>query len=194
MKFSQFSPRTTVLQATAVAVLALSASTVFAQGMMGPGDKAGHHGMHAGKDHADFAKRRVEHMSKIVGATDEQKAKLLTIAEGSAKNMQALHEKQRDLHKREMDLMTAATIDRNAINRLNAEQAANHDALRQIRDKAQLDSAEVLTAEQRTKLASNMKNRMEQHKGHMGPGHGKANGPKSMDYAAPAPRNEESRN
>ena len=164
--------------AAAMLVLATtSANLAFADGH-GKGERGdkggrmGHHGMmhNMTPEMAEkFAQRRVERLAKQVGASEEQKAKMLSIAKESAKQAQAQHSKMEDVHNREKALMAAPTLDRAAIEKLNTEKAAQHDAMRKIREKAQLDTLEVLTPEQRAKMGEKM---------HMGKKQGEKKGKK----------------
>jgi Spy/CpxP family protein refolding chaperone len=120
----------------------------------------GHRGWHGGEG---FSEERVERMVKHFGvevdATEEQKAKLTEIAKAAAKDLQPLREKVREARKQGMELLAAPTIDRGAIERLRAEQIQAADAASKRMIQALTDVAEVLTPEQRQKLAERMQMR-----------------------------------
>jgi protein CpxP len=111
---------------------------------------------------ADPAKmdQRVEHMIKRlaskVDASAEQKEKLAVIAKGAARDLSPLREKAQSARKQGIALLSAASVDRAAIERLRAEQIQFADAGSKRLAQALADAAEVLTPEQRAKLAQSM--------------------------------------
>lgn len=121
----------------------------------------GHRGWQGGGE--GFSEERIERMVKHFGvevdATDEQKAKLTEIAKAAAKELQPLRAKVREARKQGMELLAAPTIDRGAIERLRAEQIQAADAASKRMIQALADVAEVLTPEQRQKLAERMQKR-----------------------------------
>jgi len=109
--------------------------------------------------------RRVKHFAVEVDATPAQTAKLTEIAKAAAKDLRPLREKVRDARKRGMDLLSAPTIDRAAIERLRAEQIQAADAASRRVSQALADTAEVLTPEQRKKFAERMQQRHGRQRG-----------------------------
>jgi len=139
----------------------------------GPG--YGHHGRGFMGGQLDPAKAeaRIERMVKRIGfevdATPEQRAKLTEIAKSAAKDLQPLRQKVQDARKRGMELLTAATVDRGAIERLRSEQIQAADATSKRLSQALADAADVLTPEQRKKAAEHFQKR--QGGRHGGPEH-----------------------
>ncbi len=106
-----------------------------------------------------FADKRMQHMLDDVKANDEQKAKASAIVKASLEKGAPLAEKLRDNHEQMRKLMSAATIDKAAIEVLRVEQIKLMDESSKLMTQTLQDVAEVLTPEQRTKLAEKMEKR-----------------------------------
>ncbi len=106
-----------------------------------------------------FAERGVKHMLDDVKANDAQKAQATAIVKASVEKGAPLAEKLRDNHEQMRKLMSAATIDKAAIETLRAEQIKLADEASKLATQTMQDIAEVLTPEQRAKLAEKMEKR-----------------------------------
>ncbi len=135
---------------------------------IGIGGHAWAHGGHHGHDRGamtDPAKmdERIESMVKRmlsrVDATDEQRTKVAAIAKQAGADLRGLREKQRSLRAKGLELLGAPTVDRAAIEGLRAEQMKLADEASKRVALALADTADVLTPEQRAKLAQAMKER-----------------------------------
>ncbi len=104
--------------------------------------------------------QRVEHMIKRfasrVDASAEQKDKLAAIAKSAVQDLAPLREKARAARKQAIEILAGANIDRPALERLRAEQIQLADASSKRLTQALADTAEVLTPEQRKKLAERL--------------------------------------
>ena len=152
----------------AVAVLAVgAAATAQAQPPMAPPapphgewQHGGHQGM--GREH-----ERMERMLDVADATDAQRKQIHDIMMAAHKDLQAQREEGRKLHEQGEALFSAPTIDAQAAEALRAKGEALRDAASKRMLKARLDIANVLTPEQRLRIAHMMERqhkRMEEHK------------------------------
>jgi len=97
--------------------------------------------------------RMVKHFAAEVDATPEQKDKLAAVAKDLARDMAPLRDKLKAARSQGIELMAAPTLDRAALEKLRAGQIALTDSSSRRITQALADAAEVLTPEQRKKLA-----------------------------------------
>jgi periplasmic protein CpxP/Spy len=102
------------------------------------------------------AERMVGHVAARIDATDEQRERLIAIARGAAEELQPLRERLQAAGQEARTLLTAETIDRDAMETFRAEQVALVDTAARRLAEALGEAAEVLTPEQRTELSSLM--------------------------------------
>lgn len=112
--------------------------------------------------------RMVNHLAVKADATPEQKERLTVIAKDAARDMAPLREKMRATRKQSMTLLAAPVLDRVAIEKLRAEQMGLADSTSRRMTQALADAAEVLTPEQRMKMAQHAQKMGERHGGHRG--------------------------
>lgn len=146
--------------------LAAGLITLTAFGNGGPGGH-GHHGHHR---HGMFSEMSPEQASKRidkmvnwvlddVSATAEQKQRVAQIAKEAVQEMMPMRAQHKAARGRAVDLLAQPTIDRAAIEQLRVEEMQLGEAASKRLTKAIADAAEVLTPEQRVKLAAEWKKR-----------------------------------
>lgn len=125
-------------------------------GMRGGHGGAGHHAMDPAR-----AARHIDRMiAKIAPeATAQQKARLKEIATAAFADLQPLRAEMRATRKRVHELLMAPLVDRAALEALRVEQVQRVDAVSKRVTSAVADAAEILTPEQRVRLAEHMNKR-----------------------------------
>lgn len=131
------------------AVIAIGAGAAIAQGGWGPG---GHMGMR-------FAEHRFEKVMEEIGASDEQQDKIFAIVDRTRAELRPMGREFRGMHEEVAALLTAPTIDKAAVEALRAKRIAEVDEASKKAVAAVVEAAEVLTPEQRAKLAAEIKDR-----------------------------------
>ena len=150
----------------AVLLLGAASAPVMSQGMAagaaGP-HQAMHHGMgRSGAEHPMMSGRVLD----AVGASADQQARIQQIMRQAHDETAKQRDADRALHQQMLALMAAPQIDAAAAENLRQQLQTRRDAASKRHLQAMLDSAAVLTAEQRAKLAERLKTRgdmMERH-------------------------------
>ena len=122
----------------------------------------GGHG-HRGMDGAGMMMggRGVDRMLDGLNATDAQRAQIRQIFKAAADDMKSQREQRRALHERGLQIFSAPNVDAAAAESLRQQMLQLHDQASKRRMQAMLDASQVLTPEQRAKLADRMKQRGE---------------------------------
>ncbi len=108
---------------------------------------------------ARFAERMADRIVSAVDGTPEQRQRIQAIAQATVSDLAPLREQARAARRDGVALLSAATIDRGAIEALRARQIGLADGASKRVAQALADTAEVLTPAQRTKLAERMQRR-----------------------------------
>ena len=170
-------PRSRLRTTLVVAAIALAggfigvtATRALSHGMFGHG--FGHHGFMRGPMDPDKAQRRAErfarHLAVELDATTEQQERLAGTAREAVKDLLPIREEMLAARKRAVELLAEPTVDRAAIEALRAEQVARADTASKRLARALGDAAEVLTPEQRKKLAERIEEMRERRGGGRG--------------------------
>lgn len=136
----------------------------FAQG--GPGYFGMHHASHAtmASDPArmnEHVERMVKHFAVETDASPAQQEKLSGIVKSAFADLAPLRDKLRTARVDAIKLMKADTVDRAAIERLRADQLLVAETTSKRLTQAIADAADVLTPQQRQKVAGNLEKWME---------------------------------
>lgn len=95
-----------------------------------------------------------------LGGTPEQQARIAAIAKAAAKDLAPVHQELAAGRRRAVEILTAAEIDRAALEAHRLRQVEILTAASERLTKAVADAAEVLTPEQRTKAADKLASHM----------------------------------
>src|SRR5438445_9378315 len=101
----------------------------------------------------DRIDRMTKHMAIELDATADQQAKIASIAKAAVADLRPLREKAQAARSQAVALLTAPTIDRTAVERLRAEQIGLAETASKRIAQALADAADVLSPEQRRKVA-----------------------------------------
>ena len=110
----------------------------------------------------------VAHALDSIGASAEQEAKIHDIINVKFTEVAPDPSQHEAMRKQALELLSAATIDRAAVEKLRADTVASFDAKSKLVVAGALDIADVLTPPQRAQLAGEIDSMAQQH-GPMGP-------------------------
>lgn len=148
---------------TAAVIGALSfAGISHADGMNGI--EGGHHGMmgrHGGQMDPEKAAKRVDHMIDrlLSDGTATQKAQVSTIIKTAMADLKPLREQHRAARQQGITILSQPTIDRAALEQVRVSEMQLADTVSKRMTQALADTAEVLTPEQRVRVAERLKKR-----------------------------------
>jgi periplasmic protein CpxP/Spy len=125
---------------------------------LGPG---GWHGRFMGgsfdpKQIEDRADRIVRHVAIEIDATNDQQEKLRNVVRTAVRDILPMREKTQAARVRARELLTQDKVDRAEIEKFRTDQAALADAFSKRVAQAIGDAAEILTPEQRRKIADRL--------------------------------------
>jgi protein CpxP len=124
------------------------------------------HGFGGGHGGGGFMALRMQKMLDKVGATDGQRAQIKGIWEGLRPQLKATHEQHAQLRKQITQAMTATTIDPAAIEKLRQQSVQLMDKASTLMTRGFVESARVLTPEQRKQVAAELEKSREERRAH----------------------------
>jgi periplasmic protein CpxP/Spy len=146
-----------VAVASALAGLVAVAPAAFAQPDDGAPAHRMEHGDRHGPGHMDkHMERMVDRVFTKVGATSEQKARAQVILKSAAEEMKQFRPEPGKGRAEMLALLSADTIDRDALEQLRAQRHAHMEQASRVMTKTMADLAEVLTPEQRREAAKSL--------------------------------------
>jgi periplasmic protein CpxP/Spy len=107
---------------------------------------------------------RIGRLVEEAGGTPQQKDRLVAIATAALADLRPLREQMRESRRRGLELLATPVIDRRALEQVRATQMQLADAKSRRTVQAMAEAAEVLTPEQRLKVAERLKQRMDRRR------------------------------
>jgi periplasmic protein CpxP/Spy len=104
----------------------------------------------------DRADRMVRHVAIEIDATTDQQDKLRAVVKAAVRDLVPMRDKAQAARARARELLTQQSVDRAEIERFRTEQVALADAFSKRVAQVIGDTAEILTPEQRRKLADRL--------------------------------------
>lgn len=161
-------------------VLAVGIGTAGAVATQALGHGKNFGGWHGGshgemRDPANMEKnveRGIRHLAVEIDATAEQQAQLIELAKATAQDLHAFRDMMHGEAEELAKLLTQPTVDRAAIEAFRSEKMAELDQLTTRLADAAVKAGEILTPEQRSKIAEFVAERREHRREHRGRRHG----------------------
>ena len=162
-----------------VAALAVATGTTAftAARAQGPGPGAAGEGRgFRGGNPGEHMQRRMDHMLEAAGANDTQKAQIKAIWEGLRPQLKEAHQQAHQARQQIGDALAAATINPTQIEQLRKQSVQAMDRVSTLTTQGMVQSAQVLTPEQRRKVLDEVRSHKGRRFGH-GRGFGGGFGP-----------------
>ncbi len=150
-----------------VAAFLLGSTLVVGVGAFAVERHMGMGGPHAAINASAHMDRMLKHLYVEVDATDAQKAKIEPLVKAAMTDIKPLHEQLPQIHKQLIEQMSAAAIDRSALETTRAQGVALADQASKRIVQLLADVGDTLTPAQRQKLADHLGQMHERH-GHHG--------------------------
>lgn len=115
-----------------------------------------------------FAGKGLERMLSHLDATAAQKEQIKKIRDAAAPDLQKLRDEGLALHEQGAKLWAEPKLDAAAAEQLRQKMTAHHEQMSKRMLQVLLDVGQVLTPEQRAKMAKHMQNRRHGHRGDHG--------------------------
>lgn len=145
-----------VVVAAGSAAFSANAQNHHAVGMQSAGDG---HGMTMFGGSPDHVRNGIDHLLEGVNATVAQRSQIQQIAMSVAAELQAGRQARRGLHDKALQIFAAPSLDAAAAEAVRQQLLAGHDQVSKRVMQAMLDVSNVLTPEQRAKIAERVRQR-----------------------------------
>jgi Spy/CpxP family protein refolding chaperone len=132
---------------------------------------------HGGPGMLPMAGRGLQRMLDAAEATPDQRTRIEQIAAAARADLMAGHQASQDLRRQFMAAFAQPTLDPALLESLRQQMLAEHDRTSQRVTQAMLEAGNVLTPEQRQKIAQDMAQRGDRMR-HHGPERGGDRGPR----------------
>jgi Spy/CpxP family protein refolding chaperone len=166
-----------LLIGAAVIAVAGGLTTLAVAQPFGGAHGAMHGGMHGGMDGGPMMMAgMIEHMLDNVDASEDQRTRIHAILKAAHQDLSAQRQAGAGLHQQAMQLFTSPTIDAAAAEALRVQIQGQMDVAGKRMWQAMIDASNVLTPEQRQKVAERAKKRHDRMERHMKE-HGGASAP-----------------
>jgi protein CpxP len=127
-------------------------------------------------EHGGGPRQHLQRMLSAVGATDAQKAQIKTIWEGLRPQLKPLREQHEQTRKQIAAALAAPTVDAAQIEQLRKQSVQTMDKLSALMTQGFVQTANVLTPDQRKQALADMQQHEGRHGGFRGHGHGPGQG------------------
>jgi len=124
----------------------------------------GHHGGMMDRIKGGFMEHRLTKALDSVDATDEQKQKIKVIFEKARDSMEGMRGEPGQMRDQMKAIFEKPTIDRDAVEAMRKARVQKMDDASKIMTTAMLDAADVLTPDQRAKLAKEFAEKSQGHR------------------------------
>jgi protein CpxP len=115
--------------------------------------RGGHRGRGGHEGVGPMGGMRIHRLLGVAGASDAQKTQIKQIFEGMRPQMQTLRTDHEKVRQQLAQALTAPTVDASAVERLRLEQVRLADQRSKLMTQAMVKASQVLTPEQRQKIA-----------------------------------------
>lgn len=156
-------PVTAALLAIGVGSAGIVATQAYGHGKEFGGWRGGQARMEDPADMEQKIERGIRHLAVEIDATDEQQAALIELAKATAKDLHDFRDMMQGERGELVSLLTQPTVDRAAIEAFRSEKMAELDKLTTTLADAAAKAGEILSEEQRTKIAEFVKERRGGH-------------------------------
>jgi len=144
-----------------LSAMVLAVAAAFALSAEARPAERGQRGMGEGGPGMMMSGRGVDHMLDGLDASEAQRTQIKQIYKAAAEDLKGQREQRRTLRERSLQILAAPTVDAAAAESVRQQMLQQHDQSSRRMLQASIDASQVLTPEQRAKLAERLKQRSE---------------------------------